>query len=415
MSIEKQLINIVAHAYSKVPFYIDMKEEMKLELDQWNNIPVIEKEMLLTHASAFIEPQYLLFDKEMFYTQTSGSTGKCLDVYWNHHDYIKSLITLWVYRKKYYDINPQDKHCYFYVGRNLGQLDSVYEKQGSGLGFCKSGLDYTKLKDIYNMILEFQPKWMLLQPSLAVILSDVKRKYNLPAIKSLKYLELSGEMLFDLTRKKLKKEFQCAVVNQYGAHEVNSIAYECREGHLHCMETNVLVEVLDNYGNPVEEGMEGNIYVTSLMNYAMPFIRYNIGDRGILYDGGVCKCGNKEKILVLTSGRINDWILQENGEKINTYVFVRAVENVNRIMEGAIIQFQIIQKDFKDFIVKLVIEDDCNIIEIQELFMKNLWQPSLEGSSFHFEIYDILLPEDRNGKLYWFKNEMKANDQKLLT
>ena len=120
----------------------------------------------------------------------------------------------------------------------------------------------------------------------------------------------------------------CSVANQYGANEVNSIAYECPQGHLHCMEDNVYVEILDDQGIPVPDGVSGNIYVTTCHNHAMPFIRYGIGDRESIAEN-TCSCGHHGRILKLKSGRGDDWVWMENGRKINLYVFIRAIEAVN--------------------------------------------------------------------------------------
>ena len=87
---------------------------------------------------------------------------------------------------------------------------------------------------------------------------------------------------------------------------------------MHVIENNVIVEVLKD-GKPVLNE-EGDIYITSLKNYAMPFIRYETGDRGILKTEHNCKCGNKSPVLVILSGRSSDFITLENGEKLNSYV-----------------------------------------------------------------------------------------------
>ena len=92
------------------------------------------------------------------------------------------------------------------------------------------------------------------------------------------------------------------------------------------MKDNVVVEVLDSEKRSCKLGQEGELYLTTKTNRAMPLIRYRIGDRGCLCDES-CSCGNKGKVLQLASGRANDWILYETEdgrlEKITPNVFVR--------------------------------------------------------------------------------------------
>lgn len=129
-------------------------------------------------------------------------------------------------------------------------------------------------------------------------------------------------MLLESTRRKLEEAFKCKISNQYGCYEANSIAYECPHNKLHCMEDNIYVEIVDNEGKEVTKVNEGNIIITTLNSHAMPFIRYKIGDRGVMdYNQEVCKCGNKSPVLKLSSGRVNDYIVLDDGSRINAYVY----------------------------------------------------------------------------------------------
>ena len=99
----------------------------------------------------------------------------------------------------------------------------------------------------------------------------------------------------------------------------------------------------------MNDGEEGEVCVTSLVNKAMPFIRYNIGDRAIINSNHECGCGSSNKILKLTRGRVNDYISTSTGERINSYIFVRAIEIVNYMYPQTIKQFQIVQNDYFRF------------------------------------------------------------------
>jgi phenylacetate-CoA ligase len=93
----------------------------------------------------------------------------------------------------------------------------------------------------------------------------------------------SAETLHPYMREKIEKVFQCRVYNRYGSREVGDIACEVPglEG-LWVAPWGTYVEIVDDDGNRVSDGTEGEIVVTSLTNFAMPLIRYRIGDRGVL-------------------------------------------------------------------------------------------------------------------------------------
>src|SRR5689334_14221372 len=84
-------------------------------------------------------------------------------------------------------------------------------------------------------------------------------------------------------REKIAEVFGCHVYNRYGSREVSDIACELPGASgLWVAPWGNYVEILDDEARPVPPGEEGNIVVTCLTNYAMPLVRYWIGDRGAL-------------------------------------------------------------------------------------------------------------------------------------
>lgn len=68
----------------------------------------MEKNDLVGDALKIMPPEYvpLLYQGKLLRNDTSGSTGKCLEVYWKREDYMRSMFSLWFYRKKFYGIQP---------------------------------------------------------------------------------------------------------------------------------------------------------------------------------------------------------------------------------------------------------------------------------------------------------------------
>ena len=85
------------------------------------------------------------------------------------------------------------------------------------------------------------------------------------------------------------------------------------------------------------------------------------------------------------------------------------MENVNKIYEHAVLQFQVIQHAVDDFTIKLVLDEECEPDEICGYFMENLWQGTLAGADFKLQLYPELIPEERSGKLKWFISEIEEN------
>ena len=412
--VDKKLAKVVREAYETVPIYIrnceklgiDMKDILKQK--KWEDIPILERNQIISEETSVMAPSAvpLLMANKLMFARTSGSTGKYMEIWWKKEDYNKSMFPLWYYRKKYYGISPEDRMCYFFTMQNVENEKKSFLRK-SELGFSKMNLTMERLVDIWHEMEKFQPKWLMLQPGMAMLLCKCMDKYSLERIQSIQYIEFSGEILTEAVRQAAKEHFGCQIANQYGANEFNSIAYECPYGNMHLMSGNVYVEVL-NENRECVAGEEGEMYITSLTNSVMPLIRYRIGDRGKIEAGQKCMCGNHSPVFQLSSGRADDWIVLADGEKIMPNVLIRAFDCVNYRMDGVIKQFQAVQEDIGQFFIRLAVEEDDEYLEqeIEELFMESLEDERLRVAWYRFEYQKELFPDEKTGKLKWFYNNI---------
>lgn len=415
---DKRFREMAEYAYSSVPLY--MRREKTLEKDTaWSEIPILTKEEILKDPDSFYSCRFLNLDKkrEVMQGRTSGSTGKCLELYWHKGDYKNSLLPVWIYRKKYYGIRPEDRMCYFYTTSNTGygkRIEYEEEELGNAKGFSKNNLNEECLQEIYRRIIDYKPVWMFLQPSMAVVLCDAAQKTGM-IIPGLKYIEFSGELLTREVRDRTEKVFGCMTANHYGCNEMNTIAFECPYGNMHIAENNVYVEIINDgkvqgqSGTDSDRGTtkEGKIVLTSAANRVMPFIRYDIGDWGRIKKAG-CRCGCKSDVLEITRGRVHDYIKCVDGTKINAYIFVHAVEAVNRDYNGCIRQFQVVQKDYGRFFVKLAVDEEIYEVGVsqdmlEKEFANNIIHEGMRNVTYEFEFHQQLFPE--SGKFLWFSRE----------
>lgn len=119
----------------------------------------------------------------------------------------------------------------------------------------------------------------------------------------------TSEVCDDMDREIIEKGFGVKVVNEYGASELDLIAMEDEKGNWIINNETLLVEILDEDGNEVGPGHEGVAVVTSLYNKAMPFIRYELGDRLVKSTKKVGNYSVLEKVV----GRTNDNVILPSG------------------------------------------------------------------------------------------------------
>ncbi|MCM1235507.1 MAG: hypothetical protein NC489_35860 [Ruminococcus flavefaciens] len=380
------------HAYSTVPLYYNLAEKRQLNIEDisFAELPIVDKGFYVDSGMSMISSQYIsnYMNQELHYTRTSGSTGKFSEVYWKQEDYNHSLVSLWIWRKKYYQITPGDRMAYFFPA-DQGETGSVVLEHA--LALSRSYLSNGELENAYEKILEYEPVWMILQPNLALLLSNIaKERGKIP--ESLRYIEFTGEFLEIPVRQQIEEVFQCITANQYGTKEVNSIAYECPEGTLHIMQDNVYLETLGD-----QDG-EGELCVTSLHNFAMPFVRFNLEDRGRIIRSKPCSCGRCTDVLELSAGRSNDWIQCKDGTRIHAYTLVQIIHQANYEMDGQIVQYQIIQQDFDSFEVILML-DETEVLPVLSEYVIKRFREKLGEVEIVVHLSDGLIPSERTGKL----------------
>lgn len=127
-----------------------------------------------------------------------------------------------------------------------------------------------------------------------------------------------GELLSAPVRGEIERAFGVSPIDFYGAHEFNLIAWECpAQGVYHVCDDNVIVELLRE-GKPAAEGETGEVVVTGLHTYTMPFIRYRTGDiatRG----SDSCACGQPYSTLLEIQGRVVDYFRFAGNRRIHPY------------------------------------------------------------------------------------------------
>ena len=173
---------------------------------------------------------------------------------------------------------------------------------------------------------------------------------------TLKVCMVTSEMLFKEDRILLEDYIGVPVVNEYGASELDLIAFENPSGEWQLNNETLFIEIVDEAGNNLPNGEDGRVVITSLYNKAHPFIRYDIGDIGVK---------NKNSTLVkplLESlvGRTNDLIKLPSGKTAAGLTFYYITKSIIE-ESGNVKEFVIEQLDLYTFKVLYVSERELSI------------------------------------------------------
>ncbi|HEU4699170.1 MAG TPA: AMP-binding protein [Gemmatimonadales bacterium] len=150
-----------------------------------------------------------------------------------------------------------------------------------------------------------------------------------------------AETLTPGLRARIEAAFAAPVRNLYGCSECNLLGWECpASGVLHTTDDAVIVEVLAPDGTPVAPGAQGEVVVTALHNYAMPIIRYRLGDLA-RRPAAPCPCGLPFGALAALEGRVVDYFHLPDGRVVHPYLLT--IHLVERTAPWAR-QYQLVQE-----------------------------------------------------------------------
>ena len=204
--------------------------------------------------------------------------------------------------------------------------------------------------------------------------------------------------LHDWQRTVIEDVFGVPVTNRYGCEEVSLIASECEHHRgLHVAAESVFTEVEES----------GHLLVTDLTNYAMPLIRYRIGDVVTTTDR-VCPCGRGLPLLERVEGRDADYVVTPDGGLISG---ISLTENFALQIRGAA-QVQIVQEELTWLRIRLVTEHDFDIESRRQIarLVNDLFGPTMRHD---VEIVDAI-PQEPSGKYRFCVSKVAAEYLKGL-
>jgi phenylacetate-CoA ligase len=173
---------------------------------------------------------------------------------------------------------------------------------------------------------------------------------------------VTSEMLFDEDKILLEKQFGIPIVKEYGASELDLIAFQNPNNDWQVNAETLFIEILDDENQVLPYGKEGRIVITSLFNEAHPFIRYDIGDIGILDE----KSTLQKPILKKLIGRTNDTAILPSGKKSPGLTFYYITKSIIED-DGNVKEFVIKQTKINSFEIEYVSEVVLSEIQIQKI------------------------------------------------
>ncbi|MGB5418219.1 phenylacetate--CoA ligase family protein [Algibacter sp.] len=402
--IESKKQAIVKHHLKNNAFYKGFAKN--IDDSDWNSVPVMTKKELQKPLKDRISKGFT--NKNIYVNKTSGSSG---DPFVFAKDKLCHALTWAIIQNRFgwynLDFNnskqarfygiPLDKKGY-YKERFKDKLSRRFRFSVFDLSDTAFEKHLEKFKSTpFDYINGYTSSIVLFAKFLQ------KKKCILKAFcPSIKACVVTSEMLFEDDKKLMETQFGIPIINEYGASELDLIAFENPNGNWQVNSESLFVEILDEKNNVLPYGEEGRIVITSLYNKAHPFIRYDIGDVGILSKESTSKTPILEKL----TGRTNDIAILPSGKKAAGLTFYYITKSIIED-DGNVKEFVIEQHKTEVFKVKYVSSETLSEEKIK-VITDEMEKYLEKGLSITFERQEKLI-RSKSGKLKQFTSYLNQN------
>jgi phenylacetate-CoA ligase len=410
----EQLALLLRHAKRHVPFYrarltdLDLAADQAISPEQWQGIALLQRAEIQAAGEDLVSkdlPKSHGGCGEIF---TSGSTGKPIralrsrlwelfwsaftlrDHLWHRRDMAGKLATI---RESGKDKAPYPEGA---TAPNWGRSSGAVFATGPSVSLnITCGLEQQA-----EWLQRQDPDYLLTHPSIVQRLAEFSLTQGI-ALPRLKQVETISEILHPAIRALCREAWGVPLVDMYTTREAGYIALQCPEHeHYHVQSEGILVEVLDEEDRPCPPGAVGRVVVTPLHNFAMPLIRYEIGDYAEF--GAPCPCGRGLPVLTRILGRKQNMLRLPSGEA--RWPLLSSGDLRSLLALAPIRQYQFAQTSPAAIELRLAVERDLTEPEEDAL---RAWVAGKFGHPFEvtFAYYDEI-PRSAAGKFQDFVSEV---------
>lgn len=223
---------------------------------------------------------------------------------------------------------------------------------------------------VFDHMLEKKPSWMFTTALLLkTYVNYIIQSNKMNQLKNIHFdfIESTSQTLLEEEKRQIEELFQTRIINNYGTREVWNIAYECPNNRLHLNTDYLIVDLIDENGNLInEEGVLGEVIITSLTNKTLPLIKYYLGDLAKIYYSK-CTCDTNTPVIELEEGRKSERLV--NTRHYGNVVFRKVLRGIHfHTNHNHINKIKIIQDD--DFHLTVYLDKDRNDDDFEQNFLE---------------------------------------------
>ena len=362
----RQLETLLRHAYATVPYYrsrwgSQYQPDAALTPERFARLPLLVRRDLQQNFDALKSTAIPPAHGQVTITRSSGSTGAPVQV-------LKTTLGEIMWRAQM--LRDHRWHRRDLTGKLAATRHRVPEVETEGWGPATDAVltmgrsatlpINTDVDTQLDWLERQQPDYLLTYPSNAGELAKraLARDLRLPRLREVRTM---GELLDPEVRELCRQAWGVRVTDAYSSEEIGCMALQCSDyEHYHIQSEGVLLEVLDGSGRQCGPGEAGRVVVTSLHNFAMPLVRYELGDYAEA--GPQCGCGRGLPVLARIMGRVRNVLVLADGRRYWPNFGSRSLTKI-----APVLQHQFVQKAYDVIEARLVVAQTLTPLQEEEL------------------------------------------------
>lgn len=351
-----RLRRLLSHAGRHVPYYrrlfaeIGFEPDRVISLNDLRRLPFLDKAVIRAHQADLKSER----PDGLARFNTGGSSGEPLIFFIGDERVAHDVAAKWR-ATRWWGVDIGDPEVVLWGSPiELGTQDRVRQFRDAVMRtklLPAFEMSSAKVAGFIHEIQRMRPRMLFGYPSaLALIAGQAETSGITMSGLGLRVAFVTSERLYDHQRQLIERVFGCPVANGYGGRDAGFIAHQCPAGGMHLTHEDIVVEIVDDTGQPLPPGQAGEIVVTHLATKDFPFIRYRTGDVGVL-DDQACGCGRTLPLLKEVQGRSTDFLVARDGTLMHGLALIYLVRDL-----PGVTQFKIIQDSLDRTRILLVVD-----------------------------------------------------------
>jgi phenylacetate-CoA ligase len=345
----RKIIQLIKHAYNTVPFYKSLYDEYGVDIsqvqtiDDLSQLPILSKKQVKAAGDQLLSSNFK--KQRLIKTLTSGTTGMPLEIYQTKDSINLQWAIFWRARARF-GLTIHDRHLMFGARMPISHNHQAppfwrHDYFNNRVYISTNHIHEKTVNSVVDYLNSTHFDFFVGYPTAIYNFARLIKEKNLRLYNRPKIVVFSSDTVLTKQEEIISEVFGVPVTEFYGMVEFAGTMSKCEHERFHVDHEHCFIE-----NHQIDNSKSHKLIMTGWGNYAMPFIRYDVGDFGTPSISS-CKCGRESDSYFFIDGRLEDFITTPDGRKLS---------GMNQVFKHAnnVLELQLYQEKISEVIFRIV-------------------------------------------------------------